>query len=742
MTSLSLFLVLLAALMSLVIGSLVMARDHRKLENIAFLGISLGIALWAVGIAGFVHAQSRHDALLWAKAYYFAPLLLVYASIIFAQRFLYIIKLPRLVNAVFAAAGLALAIPLLLDKTFITSQVVYRSYGKQVILNSHDYLSYSIYLLISFVLTIALAYYKSRIGRQALVRQQANIFLVGYSISCVTGVLFNLILPGFGNYSLITVGPLLTTIFLSAMSYAIVRHRLFDIRLVVARTIGYASAMVLLAAAYGLIVLGILRIFFGLHLSVGVESFLSLATGLAGLTFGGFKKQFDRLTNRLFYRDAYEPQQLFDHLNKVLVASTDLNRLLRESAAVLVESIKSDFCVIGLRESMDGPVRIIGTEKKTFTQDDIAMVRGLTVQFHDSVIVRDLLDSMDNRESKLKAVLDSNNIAMLVRLSANVHKTQEGLGYIIMGPKKSGNPYTEQDCRVLDTVAKELIIAVQNALHFEEIQNFNATLQSRVNDATRKLRRANERLKELDETKDDFISMASHQLRTPLTSVKGYISMVLEGDAGKLNEQQAKLLEQSFYSSQRMVYLISDLLNVSRLKTGKFLIEPIPVNLANMVEQEMEQLQQAAAVKGVSMTFDKPKDFPVLMLDETKTRQVIMNFADNAIYYTPSGGHIRVELNETPASVELRVVDDGIGVPKHEQHHLFTKFYRAGNARKVRPDGTGLGLFMAKKVVAGQGGAIIFESTEGKGSTFGFVFSKTKLAPSAHPDAPHAAVIK
>ena len=115
------------------------------------------------------------------------------------------------------------------------------------------------------------------------------------------------------------------------------------------------------------------------------------------------------------------------------------------------------------------------------------------------------------------------------------------------------------------------------------------------------------------------------------------------------------------------------------------------------------------------------------MLDETKTRQVIMNFVDNAIYYTPAGGHIEVQLAETPTTIEFRVEDNGIGVPKSEQPHLFTKFYRAGNARKARPDGTGLGLFMAKKVIIAQGGSLIFESQEGKGSTFGFIFSKHKL---------------
>jgi signal transduction histidine kinase len=189
------------------------------------------------------------------------------------------------------------------------------------------------------------------------------------------------------------------------------------------------------------------------------------------------------------------------------------------------------------------------------------------------------------------------------------------------------------------------------------------------------------------------------------------------------------------------VYIIADLLNVSRLRTGKFVIDAKPVNLADVVEQELEQLQNTAQSRSLELIYEKPKEFTSILLDETKTRQIIMNFVDNAIYYTPAGGKIEVKLIEKPSVIELRVEDSGIGVPKSEQPHLFTKFYRAGNARKARPDGTGLGLFMAKKVIVAEGGALIFESKENKGSTFGFIFSKTKLAVPASsgtvtPDKP------
>jgi signal transduction histidine kinase len=176
-----------------------------------------------------------------------------------------------------------------------------------------------------------------------------------------------------------------------------------------------------------------------------------------------------------------------------------------------------------------------------------------------------------------------------------------------------------------------------------------------------------------------------------------------------------------------MVYLISDLLNVSRLKTGKFVIESKPVYLPNIVDSEIEQLIEGASTKNLTLSFTKPKEFPTMLLDEMKLRQVIMNFTDNAIYYTPSGGKINITLKDSPKSVEFTVKDSGIGVPKEQQHKLFVKFFRADNARKARPDGTGLGLFMAKKVIIAQGGSMIFESVEGKGSTFGFSFPKEKL---------------
>lgn len=512
--------------------------------------------------------------------------------------------------------------------------------------------------------------------------------------------------------------PVYTLGFSAIIAYAIVAQKLFDVRAAVARSVGYLMIVVTLTVIYGVALFGVIDVLFPRNDQEFTRQILSvlLITPIA-LLFDRTRKFFDNVTNRLFFRGTYDIQEVLDQVGDVVVSEIDLYKLLRNTRQVLSGPLKASSIDFVLFKA--GRPFLEAATTKNIPRPLLDLSSHIEAQRRELVMVDDLSAS-----SALRPYFEKAGIALSLQLRVK----QQTVGYIIFGSKRSGDIYSVQDKRLLSLVASELSITIQNALRFEEIQNFNLTLQASINDATRKLRRTNDKLRALDDAKDDFVSMASHQLRTPLTSVKGYISMVLEGDAGKLNATQRKLLEQAFTSSQRMVYLIADLLNVSRLKTGKFIIEATPVNLAEVVEQEIGQLQDTAASRSLKLVYHQPAHFPSLMLDETKTRQVIMNFVDNAIYYTPAGGKITVELTETLGSVELRVKDTGIGVPKSERPHLFTKFYRAANARTARPDGTGLGLFMAKKVIVAQGGAIIFETEDGKGSTFGFVFPKTLAA--------------
>lgn len=592
-------------------------------------------------------------------------------------------------------------------------------------------LSYFIYGFARLLRKRQMAYNDSRAG--------LSLIFVGLIIAAIANVLTNVIFPLlFSSRGLIqglnSIGYLGLVVMTLSLYAAITLQHLFDIRLIVIRALAYVVALTGLVTLFVGLALGLNYIFLRNNVNPLADRALyaSLAVILA-VVFPWLKKLFDKITDRLFFQDAYDPQLFLSHLNQVLATNIEVKKLLRACADTMSSELKTDFCSISVKAVNSNTFRTIGNAGKELSPESVFGHNEPGPEWVSKVIITDYLMS---DQHKLQQSLNHFGIAAVIRLEPEV-LARGGLevGYILLGQKRSGNAYTSQDVRVLGIIAGELVIAMQNALHFEEIQRFNLTLQEEVDVATRKLKRQNKRLEELDNIKDDFISMASHQLRTPLTSVKGYLSMVIEGDAGKINPQQTKMLGQAFSSAQRMVFLITDLLNVSRLKTGKFVIDAVPVDLSETIREEVEQLQETAASKSITLAYKKPKTFPQLMLDEVKIRQVVMNFIDNAIYYTQVGGHINIELVEKPSTVELRVVDDGIGVPRGEQHHLFTKFYRATNARKTRPDGTGLGLFMAAKVIAGHGGSVIFSSREGKGSTFGFSFSKNRLRIGKTPIA-------
>jgi signal transduction histidine kinase len=565
----------------------------------------------------------------------------------------------------------------------------------------------------------------SHLENSTLIKRRAIILLAGVGLTFVHSVFFLLILPFFvGQMTyLYVIGYAAPFYFIITTVYSLTRHNLFDVRLVVARAMAYVLSLLSVGFLYVSIVFGVFTgILGGGLLSAAQRSGYAVLSIIFGLSIAPSKRFFDRVTNRVFYQDAYDGQDLLRQLNEVLINTIDIDKLLDRSSAIIKNTIRSEFCIFGLKAERGTKRRIIGHGAHNFTEEDIAKVQSMSPRTGEKLIITDLLPI---EFAELQGILRDNKVAVIVRLTNSKDLKKPGMGYIVMGDKSSGNGYSSRDIDVLSIIADEYVIAIQNTLRFEQIEQFGHTMERRVERATRELQKSNERLKALDETKDEFISMASHQLRTPLTSVKGYLSMVLEGDAGEISQTQKTMLDQAYVSSQRMVYLIADLLNVSRLRTGKFVIDAAPTDLAKVISQEISQLNVTLENHNLKMVFEPPADVPLLNLDETKIRQVIMNFIDNAIYYTPSGGVITIGLTQTAKSVEFTVTDNGMGVPKAEQHQLFTKFFRAHNARKARPDGTGLGLFMAKKVIIAQHGSVVFRSREGKGSTFGFIFPKS-----------------
>lgn len=223
----------------------------------------------------------------------------------------------------------------------------------------------------------------------------------------------------------------------------------------------------------------------------------------------------------------------------------------------------------------------------------------------------------------------------------------------------------------------------------------------------------------IEKMKTEFVSVAAHQLRTPLSAIKWTIRMILDGDVGEINEEQRELLEQTYISNERMIRLINDLLDVSRIEEGRLLYDQEDTRIEDVLDSVIEASQEMLRNKNMVLEVNK-KETPKVKIDKEKMGVVIQNLLENAIKYTEQGGKIKITLDNDEKNVIFKIEDSGVGIPKSQQDRIFTKFFRAENVTRMETNGTGLGLYTTKNIVQAHKGQIWFESEENKGTTFYF----------------------
>jgi len=224
--------------------------------------------------------------------------------------------------------------------------------------------------------------------------------------------------------------------------------------------------------------------------------------------------------------------------------------------------------------------------------------------------------------------------------------------------------------------------------------------------------------KQIDKAKTEFVSLASHQLRTPLSAINWYTEMILAGDAGKINKNQKKYLGEVYQASKRMVELINALLNTSRIDLGTFTIEPVPYNIVEIAESVVGELSHEITLKKIKFIKKYiPKKIEI-NIDPKLTRIIFQNLLSNSVKYTQEKGKVSLLVEKSEKDILIRVIDNGYGIPKSAQDKIFNKLFRADNIKEKDANGTGLGLYIVKAIIEQSGGKIWFESEENKGTTF------------------------
>ncbi|MCB9834514.1 hypothetical protein H6792_00575 [Candidatus Nomurabacteria bacterium] len=534
---------------------------------------------------------------------------------------------------------------------------------------------------------------------------QIKVMLTTYATGISLVVLTNLVLPSLINDGWVSqIGLFVMAGMVIVNSYVILRNKIFDLKLIFSRSLAFSVAVIVLAIIYSLFASYYLGSLIGLdHKLTTPErlAFIPIIIILAVL-FQPMLGFFEKNTYKWFYHYHYYPGQLIGEVSRILARDLKLEAMIKDTAKVIVDQMGLENLQIIVYEhnriafSHATNYKIFNTKNWHYLKDEV-------------IFVDHILDTATLHQLKSQGA----ELIFPMILKGKL------VGHIVLGQKVSRDIYTENDYQTIEIVAGDLAVALDNA-----------KVNYRLKDTL-------EKLKALDKSKDEFISIASHQLRTPLTTIRGYSEMLVDGEFGHITSEQKQILSQINQAGQNMNQLLEDLLATSRLAQGRLVISKASFDFGAMVEEEYHY-RKVSIKQGLDLILDLPEPIKIFA-DGGKLRQVVINLIDNAIQYTDRG-QIRVSAKVLTGS-QLRqlgslggeaiaprrkylafyVTDTGIGVPESKQKQLFTKFYRASNAKTVRPDGNGLGIYLVREIARIHYGNVIFRSPispEG-GSVFG-----------------------
>ncbi|MBD3244656.1 MAG: hypothetical protein GF335_01550, partial [Candidatus Moranbacteria bacterium] len=468
-------------------------------------------------------------------------------------------------------------------------------------------------------------------------------------------------------------------------------------------------------------------------LGVGLEMVLELffsgfTTGILVLIIGvsvftKVRDFFYHKANQYFFSSLYDVREVIEEASEKLALALEPEKLYNSICDVLQKpfQVSAIGVLIFDEKKKKYEVKInrgfnIGNKK--YFKGSLNLKKKYTSK-GELLIIEELIDKTRGESKKLIQMLDE----LGVKVVAPLNVEGDTIGLIVLGKKESGDNFNTDDFTVLNVIGQQAAISVKNSMLYEETLEFNKKLQEGIKQATKKLQKANIKLKKLDATKTEFLSIASHQLRTPLTSIKGFSSLLLNNGYGKLNDKQRKTIEKIFISNERLITLVEDLLNISRMEQGRLEYEFEKLNIKELLKEIVGVLSIQASHKDLYLKFkDEIKEQKEVLIkaDKKKLTEVISNLIDNAVKYTQQGGIIVKLSRKNKNTILIEVIDTGIGIDPKEKDKIFEKFGRGDDIEAMHSGGAGLGLFIVKKLTEAHGGKVFVESEgKGKGTTFG-----------------------
>ncbi len=424
---------------------------------------------------------------------------------------------------------------------------------------------------------------------------------------------------------------------------------------------------------------------------------------------------------------------ILQKINSIILSSvTDIRQVSQQMADVIVSEAEFKRMTIHILKRDEGLVRLGASDGEAVSRAEYLVKR----KFPSEKIVLSNKNNLIAKIIEVPRLHITNNYyeiltpdftqeeAKLIQETLGVRSIfvyplvvrEEVIGAVSISVGEDAASLSGHELDLMNRLVGVIGIALDNSLLYESIQEVN------------------DRLKELDRLKDEFVSLASHELRTPMTAIKSYVWLLLYGKVGELTEKQKTYLERTYTSTQRLINLVNDMLNISRIESGRLTIEPVPCDIANLVGEVLLEVQARAQEFGINLIYDRPPNALIAKADPDRVKEVIINLIGNSIKFTPRDGKIMINLFTDGRFITVSVKDTGRGVSADDMPKLFKKFNMVGNSHltKERGQGTGLGLYLSKSLIELHGGKIWVESEgEAKGSTFSFTLPVATAAEAA-----------
>jgi len=576
--------------------------------------------------------------------------------------------------------------------------------GPAIVLFAFSHLGFTTWGLI-----VLLVKYKRSQGR---LRRQLIFFVLGLVLTLTLITLTNFVaVVFFGSLQYTFIGPTFTLFLVGFTTYAIVKHRLFDVRALVVRSIAFTLMVVTMGVVYAGVT-SVARLYLFPETDFWSRAIGStMAAIIIAFSFQSFRRAIEKITDKFFYKDRYDTEETLGELTRIMAAEIDLSRLSKDLLGLLVERLRVTGGAIVWLEAG----RVKGMEVVNRDPGQVPNVSHVEELIKNDYPV--ILEEM--AESEAKEWFRANGVGMAVPLTAKSGR----IGVLFLGLKRSGDMYSNQDLDLLTILAPEAAVALENARSYKEIQEFSRTLEQKVEERTRELRESQKRELEL---KDEFVFIATHDLRTPVTAIDGYLSLI-KNDGEKFSASTQENMRAISEASNRLKTLVQDLLEVARSDSGTMKLETKPVDVGKVIEQCLAEVKVKAQEKKVAL---KVAGRPVKVLgDVTKMPEIFENLLSNAVKFNREGGEVRVEYSDAGQMLQIVVADTGYGIPKDEQAKVFTKFFKIRTEDTKLVPGTGLGLFVVRMLVEKMGGQIRFESVENQGTKFIIKLPKARPTP-------------